>query len=67
MQTGSFGGATSLFLRGGESDYVKVLIDGVPVNDPGGAIDLEHAHAPTTSTALRSSAGRPACCMAPTP
>ncbi|HVA58709.1 MAG TPA: TonB-dependent receptor [Gemmatimonadaceae bacterium] len=40
MQTGSFGGATSLFLRGGQSDYVKVLIDGVPVNDPGGAIDL---------------------------
>ncbi len=40
VQTGSFGGATSLFLRGGESDYVKVLIDGVPVNDPGGAIDL---------------------------
>ncbi len=39
-QTGSFGGATSLFLRGGESDYVKVLVDGVPVNDPGGAIDL---------------------------
>ncbi len=40
VQTGSFGGATSLFLRGGESDYVKVLIDGVPANDPGGAIDL---------------------------
>ena len=39
-QSGSFGGVTSLFLRGGESGYVKVLIDGVPVNDPGGAIDL---------------------------
>ena len=39
-QTGSFGGTTSLFLRGGESKYVKVLIDGVPVNDPGGAFDL---------------------------
>ncbi len=39
-QNGSFGGATSLFVRGGESDYVKVLIDGVPLNDPGGAIDL---------------------------
>src|SRR6185503_17651750 len=33
-------GITSLFLRGGESKYVKVLIDGVPVNDPGGAIDF---------------------------
>ena len=39
-RTGSFGAATSLFLRGGESKYVKVLVDGVPVNDPGGAIDL---------------------------
>ena len=39
-QSGSFGAATSLFLRGGESKYVKVLIDGVPVNDPGGAIDF---------------------------
>ncbi len=39
-QSGSFGSATSLFVRGGESRYVKVLVDGVPVNDPGGAIDL---------------------------
>ncbi|HEX6965772.1 MAG TPA: TonB-dependent receptor [Gemmatimonadaceae bacterium] len=39
-QSGSFGATTSLFLRGGESDYVKVLVDGVPVNDPGGAFDF---------------------------
>jgi vitamin B12 transporter len=39
-QSGSFGSTTSLFLRGGESKYVKVLIDGVPVNDPGGAMDF---------------------------
>src|SRR5262245_18531836 len=39
-QTGSFGGTTSLFLRGGESKYVKVMIDGVTINDPGGAIDF---------------------------
>ena len=39
---GSFGATTSLFLRGGESDYVKVLVDGVPVNDPGGAFDFSH-------------------------
>jgi vitamin B12 transporter len=39
-QTGSFGATTSLFLRGGESKYVKVLVDGVPVNDPGGAYDF---------------------------
>src|SRR5882757_9807493 len=39
-ETGSFGGQTSLFLRGGESDYTKVLIDGVPLNQAGGGIDL---------------------------
>ncbi len=39
-RNGSFGGLTSLFLRGGQSDYVKVLVDGVPVNDPGGAFDF---------------------------
>ncbi|HEU4698004.1 MAG TPA: TonB-dependent receptor [Gemmatimonadales bacterium] len=36
---GSYGAVSSLFLRGGESDYVKVLVDGVPVNQPGGAFD----------------------------
>ncbi len=40
VQGGSFGAATSLFLRGGESDYVQVLVDGVPVNDPGGSYNL---------------------------
>jgi vitamin B12 transporter len=39
-RNGSYGAATSLFLRGGETKYVKVLVDGVPVNDPGGAIDF---------------------------
>ncbi|HEX4627309.1 MAG TPA: TonB-dependent receptor [Gemmatimonadales bacterium] len=38
--TGPYGGQTSLFLRGGASDYVKVLIDGVPQNAPGGAYDF---------------------------
>ncbi len=40
VSSGSYGGNSALFLRGGESDYVKVLVDGVPVNQPGGAIDL---------------------------
>ncbi|MGQ0560916.1 MAG: TonB-dependent receptor plug domain-containing protein [Gemmatimonadota bacterium] len=35
VQTGSYGAGTSLFLRGGESDYVQVLIDGVQINSPG--------------------------------
>lgn len=42
VQTGSFGGITSLFLRGGESRYTKVLVDGVPVNSAGGSFDFSH-------------------------
>ncbi len=42
VATGSFGGQTSLFVRGGESDYVKVLVDGVPQNQPGGFFDFAH-------------------------
>lgn len=42
VQSGSFGSVTSLFLRGGESRYTKVLIDGVPVNSPGGYFDFSH-------------------------
>ena len=40
VQSGSFGAATSVFLRGGESDYVLVLVDGVQMNQPGGAFDF---------------------------
>ncbi|MEO8946371.1 MAG: TonB-dependent receptor, partial [Gemmatimonadaceae bacterium] len=42
VQTGSYGGVTSLFLRGGESRYTKVLIDGTPVNAVGGAQFFEN-------------------------
>ena len=37
---GQRGGESSLFLRGGNSDFTKVLIDGVPVNDIGSLADL---------------------------
>ncbi len=40
VQTSGRGGITSIFTRGGESDYNKVLIDGVPVNAAGGAFDF---------------------------
>lgn len=40
VQTGSWGSPASLFLRGGESNYVKVLVDGVPVNQAGGDFDF---------------------------
>ena len=33
---------TSLFVRGGESDYNKVLLDGVPLNEPGGTFYLNN-------------------------
>jgi len=41
-QSGSYGGVTSMFLRGGESRYTKVLIDGTPINSVGGAQFFEN-------------------------
>jgi vitamin B12 transporter len=40
VQQGSRGSVTSVFPRGGEADYNMVLVDGVPVNDAGGAYDF---------------------------
>ncbi len=40
VQSGGPGTVASLFLRGGESDYVRVLVDGVSINQPGGSVDL---------------------------
>ncbi len=40
VQSGSFGARSSVFLRGGESDHVLVLLDGVQLNQPGGSMDL---------------------------
>lgn len=37
---GQRGGLSSLFVRGGESNYNKVIVDGVPVNEPGGIFDF---------------------------
>ena len=37
---GQRGGQATLFVRGGESRYNRVLVDGVPVNDPGGFFDF---------------------------
>lgn len=34
--TGGVGAQSSLFMRGGESRFARVLIDGVPINEPGG-------------------------------
>ncbi|MGH9732073.1 MAG: TonB-dependent receptor, partial [Candidatus Acidiferrales bacterium] len=37
---GPIGGVTSLFLDGGNSNFTKVLVDGAPVNQPGGDMDF---------------------------
>lgn len=39
-QTGRVGGTTALYIRGGNSDANKVLLDGIPMNDIGGAIEF---------------------------
>ena len=40
QQTGARGGQSSLFVRGGASNFTKVLVDGVSVNDIGGGFDF---------------------------
>ena len=37
---GQRGGLSSLFVRGGESNYNKVIVDGVTVNEPGGTFNF---------------------------
>jgi vitamin B12 transporter len=44
-QNGGNGQLTSLFMRGGESDHTKVLIDGIPANDPGGSFNFANLSA----------------------
>lgn len=48
VQTGHNGGITSVFARGGDSDATTVLLDGVPITEPGGSLDFVHL----TSTGL---------------
>jgi vitamin B12 transporter len=40
VETGQRGGTTSVFVRGGDADFNKVLIDGIPANDVGGAAEF---------------------------
>jgi outer membrane cobalamin receptor len=42
-RAGGTGLVASAFVRGGDSNYHRVLIDGVPVNQPGGSFDLGSA------------------------
>jgi len=41
-QSAGPGALTTVFMRGGESDYVQVLVDGVQVNDAGGLYNWAH-------------------------
>jgi vitamin B12 transporter len=41
-RSGRIGGVASLFLDGGNSNFAKVLIDGAPANEPGGAVDFSN-------------------------
>jgi vitamin B12 transporter len=36
------GGLTGMFLDGGNPTFTKILVDGTPINDPGGRIDLSN-------------------------
>lgn len=40
VQSGQRGATTSLFVRGGNSNFNKVLIDGIPANDIGGTFQF---------------------------
>ncbi len=40
VETGQRGGVTSIFIRGGNSDSNKILLDGIPIEDIGGVFDL---------------------------
>ena len=41
-RTGTIGGLTTIFIDGGDSAFTKVLIDGTPVNLPGGDFDFSN-------------------------
>jgi vitamin B12 transporter len=40
VQSSQRGGAASLFIRGGASNFNKILVDGIPVNEIGGTFDF---------------------------
>lgn len=39
-RSSSIGSQHTVFLRGGQGNYVRVLVDGVAINEPGGTLDL---------------------------
>ena len=53
VQAGQRGGQTSLFVRGGDSDDNKILVDGVSAGDLGGRFDF----GPLSTTAVETRGG----------
>jgi vitamin B12 transporter len=45
VQSGGQGQLTSAFVRGGESDYTRVLLDGIALNEPGGSYNFANLSA----------------------
>jgi vitamin B12 transporter len=41
-RTGTIGGLATMFIDGGNSNFAKVLVDGTPVNEPGGTINFSN-------------------------
>ena len=41
-RTGTVGGLTTVFVDGGNSSFAKVLVDGTPINLPGGDVDFSN-------------------------
>lgn len=42
-RTGREGGLTTFFLDGGDSNFTKFLVDGTPLNEPGGFLNLANS------------------------
>jgi vitamin B12 transporter len=42
VRSGGLGNVTSVFVRGGESNFNKVLLDGIPLNEPGGTFEFSN-------------------------
>jgi outer membrane cobalamin receptor len=70
VQTGGPGGQTSVFMRGTNSNHVKVLVDGIDVSDPSspsGAFDFGQFLTPDIRDGSKSCAARRAASTARTP
>ncbi len=42
VRSGGIGNVTSVFVRGGESNFNKVFLDGIPLNEPGGTFEFSN-------------------------